>query len=318
MPTPQIQNLPQAILATLCYFDIFDYPLTEFEVWRFLFWPGGQASLIQVAKELEKLSAEQKIETKNGFYFLPSRASNTESRLSRHPRNINNWKKSQKIFSYLSQVPYFKAAALCNMFSLNNQKETSDIDVFIVTTKDRIWSTRALTGFLTFIKGQWRHGNKIAKRFCLSFYITEDNLDLSFMRREPYDIYLIYWIATLAFIKDTNIAEKFFKANQWVKEFLPNFEPRKEIDYHMSHGNVYSKFAKAEEKIWNTALGKMRENFIRKIQLKKMGTKPSQEKQSTRDVKIHDKILKFHENDRRDTFREEFEKRFASTYTNNI
>ncbi len=315
--SPQIQNLQQAIFATLCYFDIFDYPLTEFEVWRWLFWPNGSATPTQVIQELERMLRDQKIHTKNGFFFLPNRADTVASRLGRHSRNIANWKKSQKIFSYLSQVPYFQAAALCNMFSLNNQKETSDIDVFIVTAKDRIWSTRAIVTLLTWLRGQWRHGDKIAKRFCLSFYVTEDNLDLSFMRREPYDIYLAYWIATLAFVKDSEVSKKFFEANKWVNEFLPNFRPRQEISYHRSRAPFFSKVAQLEEKIWITGLGKLRENTIRKMQLKKMGMKSTEELSKTRDVKIHDTILKFHENDRRDIFREEFEKRLSSIYTSN-
>lgn len=304
--------------ATLCYFDIFDYPLTEFEIWRFLFWPNGQATLHQIMKELEILVSQKKIENKTGFYFLPNRSLLVDSRLARHPRNITNWKKSQKLFSHLTQIPYFKAAALCNMFALNNQKETSDIDVFIITSKKRIWSTRAIVTFFTWLRGQWRHGKKIAKRFCLSFYITEDNLDLSFMRREPYDIYLVYWIATLAFVKDDHMQEKFFQANSWIKNFLPNFEPRSEIQYHMSHAPVYQASAHLEEKLWNTRLGDLREKVIRALQLRKMGNKKDLEGARTRDVKIHDTILKFHENDRRDLFREEFEKRFSLTYTETI
>ncbi len=138
------------------------------------------------------------------------------------------------------------------------------------------------------------------------------------MKREPYDIYLIYWIATLSFVKDDGVAKKFFEANKWIQKFLPNFEPRKEIQYHLSHAPVYSRVAHFEEKIWNTPLGNLREKFIRALQLKKMGAKKETENPKTRDVKIHDTILKFHENDRRDLFREEFEKRFAKTYTRNI
>lgn len=312
---PSIQNLSEAIKATLCYFDIFDYPLTEFEIWRFLFWPKGSAKLEDVMRELQQLNDAKQVSTRNGFYFLPTRELTVESRLSRQPHNIQNWKKSQKLFSHLSQVPYFRAAALCNMFALNNQKQTSDIDVFIITSKKRIWSTRAIITFLTWLRGEWRHGKKIANRFCLSFYITEDNLNLSFMRREPYDIYLIYWIATLAFVKDDGEQERFFEANAWVKDYLPNFEPRKEIHYHESHAPFYTKVAKFEERIWNSSLGNFREKIIRNLQLKKMGARKELETVKTRDVKIHDTILKFHENDRRDLFREEFEKRFKNVYT---
>ena len=48
--------IDRAILNTLAYFNLFDYPLTMSEVWQFLFWPNGQRmSLEQVATELETL-----------------------------------------------------------------------------------------------------------------------------------------------------------------------------------------------------------------------------------------------------------------------
>jgi hypothetical protein len=129
------------------------------------------------------------------------------------------------------------------------------------------------------------------------------------MRKQPYDVYLVYWIATLAFVQGNG--REFFTANAWVKDFLPNFEPRREIPLHTARAPVFEASARIEERIWNGWMGRIREKILRTLQISKMRqTKKAQG--ITQDVEVSDTILKFHENDRRELFRNEFEKRFAT------
>ena len=304
-----IHNLREAILATLSYFDIFNYPLTQDEVHHFLWWPGASPQrLFAVVQELEHMYKAGMIDMRSGFFFLKGREENVRSRSQRFVRSIAQWRRAQKLFSTLTQVPFLRASALCNQFSLNNAKETSDIDVFIIAEKERIWSVRFLVTFFTWVQRKWRHGTRVAGRFCLSFYLTNDSLDLRFMRKQPYDVYLVYWIATLAFVQGSS--REFFAANGWVKEFLPNFEPRREIPLHTARAPLFEASARLEEKIWSGWFGRMREKVLRMLQISKM----KQTKKAhglTQDVEVSDTILKFHENDRRELFRNEFEKKFA-------
>lgn len=302
-PTPPITTLREAVAATLCFFDIFDYPLTAEEVWRYLWWPGHTSvDFSDVIKELEQ--PDGIFERKYSFFFLAGRSAIVELRLSRYTNNITHWRMAKKLMRLWRGVPYLKAVALCNLFSLNNQKPTSDIDVFVVAESGHIWSVRFMVTAITFLRGQWRHAQKIANKFCLSFYITESKTNLQFMVEKPYDIYLVYWIATLSFIYDRDYAKNFFEKNDWIKGYLPNFFPREEIALHTYPARATRSW---KEKLLDTFGGQPRENVMKNIQLKNMQRKKSHHDSS---VVVSDDMLKFHEHDRRAHFRAEFERRW--------
>lgn len=68
-------------------------------------------------------------------------------------------------------------------------KESSDIDLFIITSVNRIWIVRILiTRVFQFCELE-EASSKHAGRFCLSFFITEKSLDFSPFALEN-DIYL--------------------------------------------------------------------------------------------------------------------------------
>src|SRR3989338_3671881 len=74
--------MTQAILKTLAYFDIFDYPLTLVEIWKWLYVENNRsASLSEVRQSLAQLAG--RVETKNGFWFLPGRSGIIQTRLER-------------------------------------------------------------------------------------------------------------------------------------------------------------------------------------------------------------------------------------------
>ena len=61
-----------SVLATLSYFDLFSYPLSEEEVF---FWLSAKAGRQEVKKALEELRKAGKISVKDGFYFFPQKNS---------------------------------------------------------------------------------------------------------------------------------------------------------------------------------------------------------------------------------------------------
>jgi len=81
------------------------------------------------------------------------------------------------------------------------------------------------------VMGQWRHKNHIAKKLCLSFYVTDDNLNFQPIAKKPYDIYLDYWITMVSPLLDRGVYSKFVKENDWVGSSLPGRYKYKPIDY---------------------------------------------------------------------------------------
>ncbi len=106
--------------------------------------------------------------------------------------------------------------AVVNSLSMYATHEASDIDLLIITAKNRIWIVRVLMTLSFWSYGVWRKGEDIAGNFCLSFFIEEESLDLSKIALED-DIYLYFWIYYLKPLYEVgDIYERFLRKNLWV------------------------------------------------------------------------------------------------------
>jgi hypothetical protein len=231
-----LSNLEQSILATLAYFDIFEYPLTLFEIWKNLVNVGngnsipqscgvGFPSLCDIEDALNNEELKNKISRKNGFYFLKSVGAqnfvpNYLTRQKRYYIADKKFKRAKKIVWLLSKIPYIKMIAVCNSLGYSNAMEDSDIDFFVITAKNRIWTARFLSvvlikflnlrpkiynikdlsrTFLGRIKLRYlkdissinelkeNQYKKVRDKICLSFFVDEENLNLEkFAINPPY------------------------------------------------------------------------------------------------------------------------------------
>jgi hypothetical protein len=109
--------------------------------------------------------------------------------------------KTQKYARLVSWIPGLRMMALCNSLSMYASDPDSDIDLFIVSNPGRIWLVRGLITGIFHILGVRRHGEKVVGRFCLSFFITTNVLDMSQIALEK-DPYLEAWAYHLMPILD--------------------------------------------------------------------------------------------------------------------
>jgi hypothetical protein len=339
-----------SILSTLTFFDIFNYPLTTFEVWKWQY--QAQSSKLKTqsynselkASEIQTLletneNLQKVVESKNGLYFLKGRKELVTRRLNLYREAEARWRKLKKIATVLQIVPNVLMIAACNTLPINDFKAKSDIDAFIIVKKKRLWLTRFLVTVLVALFGQWRHKKNIAGRICLSFYITDEALNLRSIAKSPYDIYLTYWVALVAPVynfqfpipnfqsnskfKNYNIYQQFLSANFWVREYLPNFIGFEPVENERKVKDIwiFKTIKRISEGVLNTKLGDFLENLFRKIQKDKMAKNyQSAYRKGGSDVIISDKMLKFHEIDRRDEFRKRFELKLTKTlnYTQGV
>ncbi len=124
--------------------------------------------------------------------------------------------RGKRYIQKLSQIPGIEMISIVNSVSMYATHENSDIDLFIITKPEMIWFVRFFTILILWIQGVWRHGDDIAGNFCLSFFITNEAIDLSKIAIEN-DIYLYYWIYYMKPIVNKNKTyERFLATNSWV------------------------------------------------------------------------------------------------------
>jgi hypothetical protein len=123
------------------------------------------------------------------------------------------FERAEKYIRKISWIPGLRMVAVVNSLSMYATDDDSDIDLFIVTTRDSMWFVRTMTTLIFLIFGVWRHGEDIAGNFCLSFFITLDAMDMSKISIED-DIYLFYWLYHMRpVLVVTDTWERFQEAN---------------------------------------------------------------------------------------------------------
>jgi len=290
------------VLATLAYFDLFDYPLTGWEVRRFLW--EKKIEPVEVFAALDELVEQEKLERVLGYYCLPGRSEIIHTRWQRYLLAEPKYKRALRAARFLRFVPNVLTVAVCNNLAYSNVKKESDIDLFIITKRKRIWLTRLLVTAVVQLLGLRRYGKKIANRCCLSFYLTDEHLDISSLSLPGGDPYLSYWLATLSPLYDCDGAfEKFWQANTKLLQQVPNARAKYLSDRRTLREKIIGHYTP-------TKIGAWLEVSAKRLQRKIMARRERERTPGT-GVVISDNILKFHEEDRRELYRQQWKERLA-------
>jgi len=206
-------DLREAIIKTIVFFDLFEYPLTVYEIWNNL---GRRVKLLEIKDILDQeTAAPPTICQKNGFYFLFSREEIIITRQKRHNYSVRKIKIARRFTRLFSLCPFVKVIALANSIGQFNLRDGSDIDFFIITAPRRIWLSRLYcTGLAKILNSRPAINNKKDK-ICLSFYVSEDHLNLADLRLVGFDPYFDYWRPNLVLLYNkAKVYQRFLAANE--------------------------------------------------------------------------------------------------------
>jgi len=272
--------LKERILSTIRFFDLQDYPLTLLELHRFLIADmenlkqhidrQGEIIIgdiktqpeIGVDQILVCLDSECDLEIKNtlGFYHLTGRQNIVHLRLENYFYGIRREKLIKKYANFLRHLPFVRGVAIAGSQAMGQEKDSSDIDLFIVTDPSYMWLARTLVTAYFQILGKRRHGLYIANRFCLNHYLAGPkkigslrNLytALEYLKLRP----VVYGNSIWSFEQENS---------NWLKMFFPNANLKKPI------GLKVSKVQEVLEKVLGGGLGKSLEKALKNWQLPKI------------------------------------------------
>jgi predicted nucleotidyltransferase len=147
------------------------------------------------------------------FYTLKNEYFLVERRLQGNARATKMISTAKRVSNLLVRFPFVKGIAISGSLSKNFADEDSDIDLFIITAKNRLWIARSLMHCLKKLTFLVKHEHY----FCMNYYIDEDELQI----REK-NIYTAIEIATLMPLHGDTTFEQFYMANNWTRNYLPN------------------------------------------------------------------------------------------------
>ncbi|MEI7563679.1 MAG: hypothetical protein WCJ39_08885, partial [bacterium] len=130
-------------------------------------------------------------------------------------------------------IPFVQAMYLCNSITFNALDKDSDIDILIITKKNALWRARFRSEIYFRIFFLKRGLKDKRKKFCLSFYVSQDKQNFYHLMLPNNDIYFIYRLAHLVPLYQETY-ENIYKHNHWIFAALPNFPGKYSIDIGVS------------------------------------------------------------------------------------
>jgi hypothetical protein len=239
----------QSIIKALAYFDIFNYPLTQDEIYHFFDQP---VAMEVVGATLFQLVEEKRIYRLGSFYSLqPDAALRTR-------RTMGNLKAelllttAYKVGGFLYKFPFVRGIGISGSLSKNFADQHTDIDFFIITCSNRLWIARTLMHLfkkLTFITGH-QHW------YCMNYYIDEEAMLI-----DEQNIFTATELVTLLPVCGNGTMHNFYDRNNWAGNFFPNQKVGRQSMLLSRTGW----FKKGIERLLDNSLGNALDNMLMRI-----------------------------------------------------
>ena len=290
-------KLKDAVIKTIVFFDMFDYPLTRWDIWQNL---SIETELTILENIINELILENIISQHEGFYFLPGRQDLISIRRKRYNYANYKIKLARRASRLFKLMPSVKLVTVSNLIGHHNLRDESDIDIFIVTSPHRLWLDRMFcTGLMKLAR---QRPTKQCKRnkMCLSFYASVEGMAMESLRFKPGDPYFDHWFLGLYPVYDCSRYLSYLRfKNPWLKESFPNSLLLKEkFPDNYWHRNLWEWLSLIVGDLLNW-LAKRIQLIIMPPTLKKLANKGT-------GVVINDSVLRFYLNDRRAEFHERY------------
>jgi hypothetical protein len=201
-----IGTLERAILETLAYSDVFEYPLRLDELHRYL---PKRAETEQVAHALDSMG--DLLGEQDGFYFLAGREKLVKIRKQREVHSQKLILHALKYGRILGALPFIRMAALTGSLAVMNSTKGADFDYMLVTAPNRVWTARAFALLLN------RFTRLFGHTLCPNLIVSENALMWS-----AHDLYSARELCQMIPITGVDVYHRLMMTNKWVNDFLPN------------------------------------------------------------------------------------------------
>jgi len=200
-----------AVLRSVIYASLFDYPLTLAQLESSLIGVRADAAAIESwCREGDLLQAA--IEQRDGLYFPAGRSDLVRTRSRREALSREMLERDRRILSFVAGMPFVRMVALSGSLAHLNAEGSADLDLFVITAPHRVWSVTVATLLLSKVLG-WR------KHVCMNYVLSERALSI-----EPQDLFSANQIIHLRPVSGHAVFAHFVKSNGFVRQIYPNFE----------------------------------------------------------------------------------------------
>jgi glycosyltransferase involved in cell wall biosynthesis len=201
------ERISEAVLKTLAYADLFDYPLRAEEVHEGLL--DCSAAFEEVQEVLEALKSRGVIAQTGPLFFIRGRGRIVAGREQRRQQTRHLLQKHARLIKFVIKFPFVRSVALSGAAAFENSHHRDDIDLFVITAGKRLWSVYAALALLLKLMGKRR-------LLCLNCLVDLEHLSI-----DEGDFFVAHQIAFLRPLSGIEHFKKFHAANAWISAHLP-------------------------------------------------------------------------------------------------
>ncbi len=289
--------LRDGIERTLTFLEVIGYAPTRAELMHLL--ETGHGAEMSAKAFLETVSAMLAqgvlIEDSGRIGFTE-----TVKPIIREIRNRDSFqprkrRRAVKVAKYLAMLPTVRFVALANTTALGHARDFGDLDFFVVVKRGSLWRTRLLAVLPFKLLDLLPDGDRVRDAVCLSYFVADDALDVSKHRLTNDDPYFRYWFLSLLPLYDDGVSKELWEANQSVRARHPQAQRwMTPLDLAVVKPRVRLVAPAFFERMAEKVQRKWFPKALREVM-----------NQDTR-VMVNDQVLKFHVDDGREKFRNEY------------
>ncbi len=204
--------LETAILRTILYADVFDFPMTVQEIHHFLI-HDQPVDLEQVRHVLVNSGRLNRLLYRvNGYVCLADREPLIALREAREEAAQRLWPKAVRYGWWLARLPFVRMVALTGALSVRNVPNgDDDLDYMLVTAPHRVWLARAFAILLV------RVARLRGVEICPNYVVAETALS-----QERRNVFTAHEVAQTVPLYGRGLYQRLLEANMWVVSILPN------------------------------------------------------------------------------------------------
>jgi hypothetical protein len=228
--------LERAIVQTVAYADVFDYPLTADEIHRYLIGvPASRGSIRGILSN----SLPRNLARSGRYFTLPGRQASVDTRKLRMANAVDYWRHAVHYGRRMSHLPFVRMVAVTGALAMDNNAD-GDIDYLVITEPGRLWLCRAL------IVGLVRVAALKGTELCPNYFLSERAMVLEernlFTAHEVTQMVPLAGMATYQHLRDLNRCTDGFLPNaSAAPKRMAAFEPGRRRTRHIVERTLRSR-----------------------------------------------------------------------------
>jgi predicted nucleotidyltransferase len=220
------RNIEKEILHVFHYFALFSYPPTADELYQFLKISLKKDAFYKLMIQLRKTGRviERSVDTKR--YTLKGHTNFFD--LFQHRSTIAQKKQkiAEKFIRVLRLFPTLKMVGISGSLAMRNTKQEDDIDLFIITEQNRLWTGRIIAVVISILMRLKRPRNvpTAKNKVCLNLFFDRQHLVIPGDKQTEYVGHEVLQLVPV--INRDRTYEHFLAQNRWVSDAFPNVKER--------------------------------------------------------------------------------------------